>query len=177
MIAWLILSENKVGFKGSFKVIWKRKTCSVFYNWSEQYANLSEATPFPLVRSPALVPYYFLYVMIYDQSRLGRQTIRLAAMADVSAFSILSISEPQRHIRDASTSYSTSRGVGEKDDAKRKSDDIRVALKEQENEVLKALYFGKTQGSIELQAFGSLGFLVVPEHQMKNYRDWHQLNS
>ncbi|PWA88750.1 Protein kinase, catalytic domain-containing protein [Artemisia annua] len=68
---------------------------------------------------------------------------------------------------DASTSYSsTSRGVGEKDDGKRKSsDDIRAAIKEQENEVLKALYFGKTQGSIEPQAFGGLGLPVVPEHQ------------
>ncbi|GJT10674.1 dual specificity tyrosine-phosphorylation-regulated kinase mbk-1-like protein [Tanacetum coccineum] len=66
---------------------------------------------------------------------------------------------------DASTSYSTSRGIGEKDDGKRKSDDIRAAIKEQENEVLKALYFGKNQGSIEPQAFGGLGLPVVPEHQ------------
>ncbi|GJV00921.1 hypothetical protein Tco_1330191 [Tanacetum coccineum] len=40
---------------------------------------------------------------------------------------------------DAPTSYSTSCGVGKKDDGKRKSDDIRTAIKDQENEVLKRL--------------------------------------
>ncbi|GKC41916.1 SNW/SKI-interacting protein [Tanacetum coccineum] len=64
---------------------------------------------------------------------------------------------------DAPTSYSTSRGVGEKDDEKLKSDDIRPPIKEQENEVLKALYFGKTQRSIDLKVFGGLSLPVVPE--------------
>ncbi|KAI3517138.1 hypothetical protein L1887_16346 [Cichorium endivia] len=45
---------------------------------------------------------------------------------------------------DASTSY----GVGEKEDGKRKAD-IRAAIKEQENEVGRALYFAKTQGGSE----------------------------
>ncbi|GJV15967.1 hypothetical protein Tco_1361290 [Tanacetum coccineum] len=110
---------------------------------------------------------------IFEYLRLAnlRNTNILVEMADMTNKAPLGANG------DESTSYSTSRGVGEKDDAKQKSDDIRVALKEQENEVLKALYFGKTQGSIELQAFGGLGLLVVPEHQMKNYRDWHLLNS
>ncbi|CAI9296230.1 unnamed protein product [Lactuca saligna] len=51
---------------------------------------------------------------------------------------------------DASTSY----GVGEKEDGKRKADNIRAAIKEQENEVGRALYFAKTQGSNETLGFG-----------------------
>nr|GEU65824.1 protein kinase, catalytic domain-containing protein [Tanacetum cinerariifolium] len=53
--------------------------------------------------------------------------------------------------------------LGEKDDGKRKIDDIRAAIKDQENEVLKALYFEKTQGSIEPQASCGVGLPVVPE--------------
>nr|GEY80442.1 SNW/SKI-interacting protein-like [Tanacetum cinerariifolium] len=64
---------------------------------------------------------------------------------------------------DAPTSYSTSRGVGEKDDGKRKGDDIGTRIKDQENEVLKALYFGKTQRSIDLKVFGGLSLPVVPK--------------
>lgn len=66
---------------------------------------------------------------------------------------------------DASTSYSsTSLGVGEKD-GKRKTDNIRAAIKEQENEIGRALYFGKIQGSNEPQAFGSLGLPIPSENQ------------
>ncbi|KAL8224169.1 hypothetical protein R6Q57_019644 [Mikania cordata] len=65
---------------------------------------------------------------------------------------------------DASTSYNvTSHGVGEKEDGKRKTDNIRAAIKEQENEVGRALYFGKTQN--EPQPFGGLGLPIVSENQ------------
>ncbi|GJZ84219.1 SNW/SKI-interacting protein-like protein [Tanacetum coccineum] len=74
----------------------------------------------------------------------------------------LLVTGKRRGLGDAPTSYSTSRGVGEKDDGKRKSDDIEPAIKDQENEVLKALYFGKTQRSIDLKVFGGLSLPVVP---------------
>ncbi|XP_071732998.1 uncharacterized protein [Rutidosis leptorrhynchoides] len=67
---------------------------------------------------------------------------------------------------DASTGYdSTSRDVGEKEDGKRKTDNVRAAIKEQENEIARALYFGKTQGSNDLQDFGGLGHSMAFENQ------------
>ncbi|XP_071685827.1 uncharacterized protein [Rutidosis leptorrhynchoides] len=67
---------------------------------------------------------------------------------------------------DASTSYdSTSRGVGVKEDGKRKTDNIRAAIKEQENEIARALYFGKMQGSNGPQDFGVLGLPMSFENQ------------
>ncbi|XP_076920770.1 uncharacterized protein LOC143581987 isoform X2 [Bidens hawaiensis] len=47
------------------------------------------------------------------------------------------------------TNSNTTR-VSEKEVGKRKTDNIRAAIKEQENEVLRALYFGKHQGNNEL---------------------------
>ncbi|GJX99536.1 SNW/SKI-interacting protein A [Tanacetum coccineum] len=74
---------------------------------------------------------------------------------------------------DAPTSYSTSRGVGEKDDGKRKGDDIGPAIKDQENKVLKALYFGKTQRSIDLKVFGGLSLLEnVRGNKNKGWKLW-----
>ncbi|KAI3816196.1 hypothetical protein L1987_15887 [Smallanthus sonchifolius] len=67
---------------------------------------------------------------------------------------------------DASTSYNiTSLGASEKEDGKRKTDNIRAAIKEQENEVGRALYFGKTQGNNEPLAFGGLSLPIVSENQ------------
>ncbi|XP_076888334.1 uncharacterized protein LOC143538736 [Bidens hawaiensis] len=68
---------------------------------------------------------------------------------------------------DASTSYNNiiSIGASEKEDGKRKTDNIRAAIKEQENEVGRALYFGKTQGNSEVQAYGGLSLPIVSENQ------------
>ncbi|KAF5777824.1 putative dual-specificity kinase CMGC-DYRK-PRP4 family [Helianthus annuus] len=67
---------------------------------------------------------------------------------------------------DASTSYNiTSLGTSEKEGGKRKTDNIRAAIKEQENEIGRALYFGKIQGNIEPQAFGGLSLPIVSENQ------------
>ncbi|KAI3816873.1 hypothetical protein L1987_10657 [Smallanthus sonchifolius] len=74
---------------------------------------------------------------------------------------------------DASTSYNNNNGninnsnttrVSEKEDGKRKTDNIRAAIKEQENEVGRALYFGKPQGNNEPQAFGGVGLPIVSEN-------------
>ncbi|KAI7730034.1 hypothetical protein M8C21_019985, partial [Ambrosia artemisiifolia] len=54
--------------------------------------------------------------------------------------------------------------VSEKEDGKRKTDDIKAAIKEQENEVGRALYLGKTQGNNEPQAFGGLSLPIVSEN-------------
>nr|XP_043630111.1 uncharacterized protein LOC122601414 [Erigeron canadensis] len=66
---------------------------------------------------------------------------------------------------DASTSYNmTSRGVGEKEDGKRKTDSIRAAIKEQESEIGRALYFGNTHGSNDPQAFVGLGLPITSDN-------------
>ncbi|KAI7757366.1 hypothetical protein M8C21_004008 [Ambrosia artemisiifolia] len=54
--------------------------------------------------------------------------------------------------------------VSEKEDGKRKTDDIKAAIKEQENEVGRALYLGKTQGNNEPQAFVGLSLPIVSEN-------------
>ena len=63
---------------------------------------------------------------------------------------------------DVSTSYDS-----DKKDGKRKAEmsDIRAAIKEQVDEVGRALYFGKSQGSSELKTISSLSFPLVLECQ------------
>ncbi|KAI3730225.1 hypothetical protein L1987_61394 [Smallanthus sonchifolius] len=63
-----------------------------------------------------------------------------------------------------SSSNNNTTRVSEKEDGKRKTDNIRAAVKEQENEVGRALYFGKPQGNNEPQAFGGVGLPIVSEN-------------
>ena len=67
---------------------------------------------------------------------------------------------------DVSTSYDNVAG-SEKKDGKRKAEmgGIRAAIKEQVDEVGRALYFGKSQGSSELKTISSLNFPLVLECQ------------
>lgn len=67
---------------------------------------------------------------------------------------------------DVSTSYDNAAG-SEKKDGKRKAEmgGIRAAIKEQVDEVGRALYFGKSQGSSELKTISSLNFPLVLECQ------------
>ncbi|XP_059647171.1 uncharacterized protein LOC132293636 isoform X2 [Cornus florida] len=68
---------------------------------------------------------------------------------------------------DASTSYDLALGTGNKKEGKKKAEisDIRSAIKEQVDQVGRALYFGKTQGSYEQKTISSLGFTVASENQ------------
>ncbi|KAJ0764034.1 putative dual-specificity kinase CMGC-DYRK-PRP4 family [Helianthus annuus] len=66
-----------------------------------------------------------------------------------------------------SNSNNTTR-VSEKEDGKRKTDNIMVAIKEQENEVGRALYFGKPQGNNEPQAFGGSELPRLPPVKLKS---------
>lgn len=71
---------------------------------------------------------------------------------------------------DASTSYDSNVGIDEKSDIKRKTEinDVRAAIKEQVDEVGRALYFGKTQGN-EPKDFNYLGFPHPPENQKEEF--------
>ncbi|PIN25533.1 Dual-specificity tyrosine-phosphorylation regulated kinase [Handroanthus impetiginosus] len=67
---------------------------------------------------------------------------------------------------DTSTSYESAIAVVDKKEGKKKAElnDIRVAIKEQVDEVGRALFFGKTQGG-EPRNFGALEFHLPPENQ------------
>lgn len=71
---------------------------------------------------------------------------------------------------DASTSYDSNVVIDEKSDIKRKTEinDVRAAVKEQVDEVGRALYFGKTQGN-EPKDFNYLGFPHPPENQKEEF--------
>ncbi|KAJ9546153.1 hypothetical protein OSB04_025860 [Centaurea solstitialis] len=67
---------------------------------------------------------------------------------------------------DASTSYDTDCGVAEKEDGIRRPDiNVRATIKEQVDEVGRALYLATTQGNNEADAFGGLGFPVISQKQ------------
>lgn len=69
-------------------------------------------------------------------------------------------------IGDTSTSYGSVVAVVDKKEGKRKAEpnDIRAAIKEQVDEVGRALFFGKIQGC-EPKSFGALDFHLASEHQ------------
>ncbi|KAK9278778.1 hypothetical protein L1049_028356 [Liquidambar formosana] len=68
---------------------------------------------------------------------------------------------------DESTSYDTAIGSVDKKEGKRKTEvsDIRAAVKEQVDEIGRALYFGKSQGSFEQKNLSSLDFPLASENQ------------
>ncbi|KAL2461874.1 Protein kinase superfamily protein [Abeliophyllum distichum] len=70
---------------------------------------------------------------------------------------------------DASTSYDSSIGIGDKKEGKKKTDlkDIRAAIKQQVDEVGRALYFGKTQGD-ESKDFNELDFQLASENKKED---------
>ncbi|KAL1568332.1 hypothetical protein AAHA92_03711 [Salvia divinorum] len=67
---------------------------------------------------------------------------------------------------DTSTSYDSAIAVVDKQEGRRKAEvnNIRAAIKEQVDEVGRALFFGKNQGA-EPKEFGSLEFNLAPENQ------------
>ncbi|XP_057804230.1 uncharacterized protein LOC131019659 isoform X1 [Salvia miltiorrhiza] len=67
---------------------------------------------------------------------------------------------------DTSTSYDSAIAVVDKQEGKRKAEvnNIRAAIKEQVDEVGRALFFGKNQGA-EPKEFGALEFHLAPENQ------------
>lgn len=71
---------------------------------------------------------------------------------------------------DVSTSYDHDIGSTDRKEGKRKTEvsDVRAAIKEQVDEVGRALYFGKTQGS-EPKEFSGLGFSFVSESQKEGF--------
>lgn len=68
---------------------------------------------------------------------------------------------------DESSSYAASIGSTDKKEAMTKTEvsDVRAAIKEQVDEVGRALYFGKSQGSFENKNISSMGFSLVSENQ------------
>ncbi|MFS7960115.1 putative dual-specificity kinase CMGC-DYRK-PRP4 family [Helianthus anomalus] len=58
--------------------------------------------------------------------------------------------------------------VSEKEDGKRKTDNIMAAIKEQENDAGRALYFGKPQGNNESQPFGGSELPRLPPVKLKS---------
>uniref|UniRef100_A0A5B7BXV7 Putative ATP-binding protein n=1 Tax=Davidia involucrata TaxID=16924 RepID=A0A5B7BXV7_DAVIN len=68
---------------------------------------------------------------------------------------------------DASSSYDSAVGTGDKKEGKKKAEisDNRAAIKEQVDEVGRALYFGKAQGCYEQKNINSLGFPLASENQ------------
>lgn len=71
---------------------------------------------------------------------------------------------------DVSTSYDSVSGIDKKE-GKRKSEvsDIRAAIKEQVDEVGRALYFSKSQGSTEQKPISSLVFPLVSDNQKEEF--------
>lgn len=71
---------------------------------------------------------------------------------------------------DVSTSYDSVSGTDKKE-GKRKSEvtDIRAAIKEQVDEVGRALYFSKSQGSSEHKTISSLVFPLVSDNQKEEF--------
>lgn len=71
---------------------------------------------------------------------------------------------------DVSTSYDTNTGF-EKREGKKKTDmgDVRVAIKEQVDEVGRALYFGKSQGSTEQKNLSGLSFSLAPDNPKEEF--------
>ncbi|KAL8041782.1 hypothetical protein ABFX02_09G006300 [Erythranthe guttata] len=69
-------------------------------------------------------------------------------------------------VGDTCTSYDSAVAVVDKKEGKKKAEtnNIRAAIKEQVDEVGRALFFGKTQGS-ELKDFGALEFRLASENQ------------
>ncbi|KAL2539663.1 Protein kinase superfamily protein [Abeliophyllum distichum] len=67
---------------------------------------------------------------------------------------------------DTSACYDSASGIGGKKEGKRKTElsDIRTVIKEQVDEVGRALYFGKTQGG-EPKDFSALNFQLISENQ------------
>uniref|UniRef100_A0A5B7BV18 Putative ATP-binding protein n=1 Tax=Davidia involucrata TaxID=16924 RepID=A0A5B7BV18_DAVIN len=68
---------------------------------------------------------------------------------------------------DALTSYDSAVGAGDRKEGKKKAEisEIRAAIKEQVDEVGRALYSGKAQGSYEQKNMCNLGFPLAPENQ------------
>ncbi|KAL1356987.1 hypothetical protein HN51_008993 [Arachis hypogaea] len=71
---------------------------------------------------------------------------------------------------DVSTSYNGSTYLGRKEEKrKEETSDARAAIKEQVDEVGRALYLGKLQGSSEQNNFSSLSFPLSPENQKEEF--------
>ena len=71
---------------------------------------------------------------------------------------------------DASTSYSVATSSGKRE-GKKKTDvsDVRAAIKEQESEVARALFFGKTQSTFDDKSISSLGFPLVYDARKEEF--------
>ncbi|XP_065851081.1 uncharacterized protein [Euphorbia lathyris] len=69
-----------------------------------------------------------------------------------------------------STGYDTNAGL-DKREGKKKTDmaDVRVAIKEQVDEVGRALYYGKSQGSSEQRNLSSLNFSLASDNQKEEF--------
>ncbi|EEF34685.1 ATP binding protein, putative [Ricinus communis] len=71
---------------------------------------------------------------------------------------------------DVSTSYDTGSGL-DKREGKKKTDmgDVRVAIKEQVDEVGRALYFGKSQGNLEQKNSAGLSFSLASDNPKEEF--------
>ncbi|KAJ4836046.1 hypothetical protein Tsubulata_047513 [Turnera subulata] len=73
-------------------------------------------------------------------------------------------------IGDVSTSYNMGTS-SDKREGKKKADagDVRAAIKEQVDDVGRALYFGKSQGNTELKSLNGLGFPIVSDSPKEEF--------
>ncbi|KAF7813479.1 Dual specificity tyrosine-phosphorylation-regulated kinase 4 isoform B [Senna tora] len=70
---------------------------------------------------------------------------------------------------DIPTTYNGATYSGNKEENRKELFDIRAAMKAQVDEVGRAIYAGKSQGSSEKKTIGSLSFPVAPENQKEEF--------
>ncbi|XP_018445882.1 uncharacterized protein LOC108817640 [Raphanus sativus] len=72
---------------------------------------------------------------------------------------------------EASTSYNLAATSSDKREGKKKTEvsDVRAAIKEQESEVARALFFGKTQSTFDDKSISSLGFPLVYDARKEEF--------
>ncbi|KAL0701645.1 hypothetical protein Bca4012_057767 [Brassica carinata] len=107
------------------------------------------------------------------ENYMGSTSVRTEDVTDTTSenwkeCSVKSHSQSSRG--DASTSYNQVTS-SDKRDGKKKADtnDVRAAIKEQESEVARALFFGKTQSTFDDKNVSSLGFPLVYDTRKEEF--------
>ncbi|KAG2254099.1 hypothetical protein Bca52824_084235 [Brassica carinata] len=99
--------------------------------------------------------------------------LRTEDVADTTSENMKESSVKTSRGNDASTSYSHQVTSSDKRDGKKKAaadvNDVRAAIKEQESEVARALFFGKTQSTFDDKNVSSLGFPLVYDARKEEF--------
>ena len=99
--------------------------------------------------------------------------LRTEDVADTTSENMKESSVKTSRGDDASTSYSHQVTSSDKRDGKKKAaadvNDVRAAIKEQESEVARALFFGKTQSTFDDKNVSSLGFPLVYDARKEEF--------